>query len=351
MNAQAARIQFLLGSVVLVGAVLTGLLVLLSPQVARPAARIASAFGSALDGERADDLVSPVESLQGLEVGLPVFLGNGDGATTPIAHVVTWGADAERAWVRLRFEPGVDSRGPWKLHAYAPSRKLRAALETAVTQEGAARFGELVLARLRALWQEAILPEARSRLPAFLGRIDPREDTEARALLQGLSKSMLAQLDPLLDALLDHVTNAVKRKFDLLDRLGMLWKVVKGDAKALKRQLVPVAKEAAQQWWAENEAAVLAAVGRALADHADGFRDWAAGELFHAAREELIEPIFAAQQERIEADGQALLRAAAEEFVTAPGGGFRVRFAAVLRTNLLNKKTALLLLEREVSER
>ena len=54
---------------------------------------------------------------------------------------------------------------------------------------------------------------------------------------------------------------------------------------------------------------------------------------------------------RLEAEGEALLRAAAKEFVEAPEGGFRVRFAQMLRTQLLNKKTALLLLQRPDEDR
>ena len=346
MRSMRTRLQALTGSVVLIGVVLTGLLFVLSPTVARPAVRIASVVSSGFVAQRADDLVAHVESIRGLQPGLPAFLAGRDAGTTPIAHVVAFGEDDAGSWVRLRFEPGVESAGPWSLRAYPPSRKLRALLETAMTPAAARRFGKIVLERLRALWKEAILPELRARMPAFLSRVDPRKDTEARALLHGLSKSMMARLDPLLDALLDHITRALKHKFDLLDRIGMLWKVVRGDAKSLKRQIVPVAKAAAQQWWAANEPAVLEAVGKGLADHADALRDWATGELFDAAREELLDPIFEARRTRIEADAQALLHAAMDEFVTAPEGGFSVRFAAVLRTSLLDKKTALLLLER-----
>jgi hypothetical protein len=90
----------------------------------------------------------------------------------------------------------------------------------------------------------------------------------------------------------------------------------------------------------------MKALGRAFSAHGKDFKDWAGGELFEAARDELVLPVLEAQGRRLESEGETLLRAAAKEFVEAPEGGFRVRFAQMLRTQLLNKKTALLLLER-----
>jgi uncharacterized protein (DUF2267 family) len=344
MNARGARLRILAGSVVLIGTLLTAVAVVARPAVTRPAARVARVLWSALDAEREDDLVARVPDLRGIRPGLPAFRDDDAGTTRPVAHVVRCGRDADGAWVRLRFEPGVDPIGPWKLRAYPPSRKLRAALETAVTREAAARFGAQVAARVRALWSEALLPEAKRRLPDFLARIDPTRDTEARRLVTVLAGALRTHLDPLLDGLLAHIAAAVKHKFDLLDRLGMLWKVVRGDAHGLERELAPVAKDAARTWWAQHQGDVLQAVGHALDEHAAEVQAWVGGELLDAAREELAGPVFEAQRPRIEAEAQRLLRSAADAFVNAPGGGFRVRFAAVLRTNLLDKRTALLLL-------
>jgi hypothetical protein len=220
----------------------------------------------------------------------------------------------------------------------------------AVTRDAALRFGGEVARRLELLWNDAILPEAERRFPAFVARIDPTKDTEARPLVEGLSASIMTKLAPLLDDLSNTVTAAVKRKFDLLDRLGLLFKLVRGDAKGLKKQIMPVAVAAAQQWWLQRREAVLAAIGAAIGENAGELRAWAGGELLEAARAELVEPILAAQRERLESEGEALLKHAAREFVTAPGGGLRVRFATLLRTQLLDKKRALLLLERTERE-
>ena len=146
--------------------------------------------------------------------------------------------------------------------------------------------------------------------------------------------------------LASDVTSAIKKKFDVLERLGLLWKAVSGDEKGLKDEILPVAKKAAREWWATHQREVMEALGRAFSAHADEFKTWVGTELFEAARDELVTPVLAAQGDRIETEGESLLRAAAKEFVEAPEGGFRVRFAQMLRTQLLNKKTALLLLER-----
>lgn len=346
MTDRAPRLQKTVGSAVLVAALLGLVILLTSPVVARPAARVAASLGSAFVDEQAGDLVRPVASLDGIQAGLPVFFLGEPPESRPIAHVVAQGVGTDGPWVRLRFEPGVDRSGPWSLRAHTPSRKLKAAYATVVTPEAAARFGREVASRLEALWQEAVLPDARKHMPGFLERIDPTQDTQSRLLLEAFSKTVIAELDPMLDDLASHVTSAVKRKFDVLDRLGMLWKVVSGDEKGLKKEIMPVAKEAARAWWQSHQREVMQALGRAFSAHADEFRAWAGTELFEAARDELVLPVLQSQGERLEAEGEALLRLAAKEFVEAPEGGFRVRFAQMLRTQLLNKKTALLLLER-----
>ncbi len=346
MTDRATRTQVLAGSIVLCVALLGLVLLLASPVVAKPAGRVAATLASALDAERESDLRMAVPSLKGIHTGLPVFFLGDPPESRPIAHVADFGQDGGEAWVRLRFEPGAKSEGPWTLRAYPPSRKLKAAFETVVTPEAASRFGRHVADRLELVWEEAVLPEARKHLPAFLERIDPSKDTQAKVVLDAFSKTVIAELEPLLDDLADDVTDAVKKKFDVLDRLGLLWKAVRGDGKGLKKEVLPVAKEAARKWWAGNQAAVMKALGRAFSAHGEEFKDWAGGELFEAARDELVLPVLESQGERLESEGEALLRAAAKEFVEAPEGGFRVRFAQMLRTQLLNKKTALLLLQR-----
>ena len=90
---------------------------------------------------------------------------------------------------------------------------------------------------------------------------------------------------------------------------------------------------------------MVQALGSAIQGRLAELKAWAGGELFQAARSELVEPILAAQRERLEEESEEILRSAADEFIRAPSGGFRVRFAAILRTHLLQKRTALLLLE------
>lgn len=340
------RAKLAVGSLVLAGLLLLAVSLVASPSVAGPAARVLSTLASGLDAERAGDLVMAVPDARGIHPGLPVFRLDAPGALRPLAHVLRVEAGDGQGRVVLRFAPGEDEEGPWRLHAFPPSRKLRAAFEMAVTREAALRFGGAVAERLDRLWVEALLPEAEQRFPAFLARIDPTKDTDARPLVDGLSTSIMQRMAPLLDDLSNTVTAAVKQRFDLLDRLGLLFKILRGDAKGLKKQIMPVAVAAAQHWWVLRKEAVLQAIGAAIGEHAEELRAWAGGELFDAARAELVEPILLAQRERLEQEGETLLRLAAREFVEAPGGGLRVRFAALLRTQLLDKRNALLLLER-----
>jgi hypothetical protein len=336
------------GNLVLVAGALFVVAGVLTPAVARPAGRVLAALASGLVPERDEDLVIAVDDLRGLATGLPVFLPGVDGAARPVAHVVSWQAAADGAGgtVRLRFEPGEDPSGPWRLRAYPPERTLGAALAMAVTPEAAGRFGAEVAARVERLWSQALLPEARQRMPGFLARVDPTADTEARALLDGATASVVRRLAPLTEDLSETVVGAMKREFDLLDRLGLLFKLLRNDAAGLQRTILPVAREASVRWWAAHRDDVLRAVGDGLGEHLGALRDWAGGELFDATRHELIEPILAAQRERLESEGEGLLRRAADEFVEAHGGGFRIRFTGLLRTQVLGKRTALLLLER-----
>ena len=162
----------------------------------------------------------------------------------------------------------------------------------------------------------------------------------------GLTKSVQKRLDPMLDGLAKWVTWKVKHELDTLDRLGLLVKVIRGDSKGLSKKILPIAKAAVQYWWDENQDNVLKALGASFHEQYPAIKRWVSGELLTAAREEFAEPIWNTHRGRLEAEGEALLRQAAEQFVKSPEGGFHVRFAAVLRAQLLNKKTALLLLER-----
>ena len=93
MTERASRLQHLVGSVVLAGALLGLTLLLTSPVVARPAARVLATIDSALDPERADDAVLRVPSLQGIHDGLPVFLLAESPEARPVAHVAAYGTD------------------------------------------------------------------------------------------------------------------------------------------------------------------------------------------------------------------------------------------------------------------
>ncbi len=346
MSALGASTKLLLGNVILFTLVAGGVYGATRPEVATPASRVGAAMLSAFETDREDDILLNVASLHGIKPGLPVFFLDRADEQRPIAHVLDMGEGGRGAWVQLRFEPLEEATGPWTLTAYPPSRKLSNALRMAVTADAAKRFGAQVGERMEGLWNDVLLPDLKERLPGFLERIDPTKDTEAREVMSSLSKSVMEKLDPLLDDLAKYVTRAVRKKFDLLDRLGLLVKVVSGDSKGLSRKILPVAKDAAKRWWEENEARVLKAVGEAFAGEMPKIRAWATGELFKAARDELAVPIFEARRDVLEKEGEYLLKKAADEFIRAPQGGFRVRFAALLRTQLLNKKTALLLLER-----
>ncbi|MDJ0522294.1 MAG: hypothetical protein QNJ90_09495 [Planctomycetota bacterium] len=346
MSSHGLRIRFVLGTCVLLGALGALAWLLATPAVSGPALRVASALASSIETDRPEDVILAVPALDGIQPGLPVFHLDGEEERRPVAHVHDMGSGATGAWVHLRFEPGEDPAGPWGLSVYPPSRKLSSAVKMAVTDEAARRFSRDLGDRVETIWTDLLLPDLERRLPGFLKRIDPTEDTEARAVMLALTSSAMKRLDPLLEGLAKWVTWKVNHELDTLDRLGLLVKFVRGDSKGLSRKVLPIAKAAVQFWWKENEANVLKAVGAAVEEQYPAIRKWVAGEVFDAARQELAEPIWKEHRERLEREGEALLRRAADEFVKSPEGGFRVRFAAVLRAQLLNKKTALLVLER-----
>ena len=248
------------------------------------------------------------------------------------------------AAVQVRWAAGGAPAGAFLLEVHPPRRSLRDVVGLAVPDDEARRFAGALAERALGLWEAEVRPGVEARLPAFLARIDPTADTQARELATRLGDGLVQRLEPLADELARHVTAAVERKFDLLDRLGLLWKMLRGDGQGLRRAIVPVAKQAAAAWWATHRDRVLGLVGEALAERGPEIRAWAEGELLDAALAELITPLWEAQRPRLEAEAEALLRLAAERFVESPAGGFRVRFAAALRHILLGKRTALVLL-------
>ena len=350
---------------VVVGSVLLGALGLATLYgVTRPAftsavSRVSAAVGSGLDAERDDDFVASLPFAKGVHAGLPVYGFTEDAAAHPVGHVVdvtpnlVIAEDGNQAVkmrgvrVRIRFAPYQSAQGPWRLEGFRPSRKLSEAFKLAVPEEAAREFAAFAAERMKLTWTEAILPEAEKQLPSFLKRISPTEDTEAKALFQRIGKTLFARLEPLLDDLANHVTKRIKKKFDLLDRLGLLVKVVSGDAKGLKDEVIPVARDASLEWWSQNQKRVFSEVGDGLGEHGSELQAWVTGELWHAFRDELMEPILERHGKRLEEDGQVLMRRAADTFIESPHGGFRIRFTSMLRHNLLNKKTALLLLHYE----
>jgi hypothetical protein len=253
----------------------------------------------------------------------------------------------EAAGLRVRFEPEVAALDELRLECLASSKTLGEALSLALPPESVRRLGEALRARLGVTFEEALRPELKARLPAFLERVDPRHDPRAKAEVAALGAAVMARLSPLLDSLSREVTQAVDKRFDLLDRLGLLWKMVKGDGEGLRKDLLPVAQAAAARWWSEHASEVLEALGQGLGDRGTQLGDWLAGPVWEAAQAELFVPILRAQRARLEAEAQALLEAALAEVVLAPGGGLRPRFAHVVRTHLLGHHAPLLLVRRE----
>jgi hypothetical protein len=214
----------------------------------------------------------------------------------------------------------------------------------AVPPEVAARLSTALRARLAATFEEALLPGIERRLPAFLARLDPTKDPPTRALAELLGDAVLTRVTPLLEGLTSDITTAVKDRFDFLDRVGLLWRVLRGDAKGLEKELVPVAREAASVWWALHGTEALTAVAEGVKDRRDAIATWLKGPAWTAARDELLLPVVHEERDRLSAEVEALLRQAVEEVALAPGGGFRPRFASVLRTHLLGRGQALLFL-------
>lgn len=337
------RQRRILGSVLL--ALLPVLLValLLTPVVRVPLGRSLETLGLDLLASDAGDLrlvlANPPE---GLVPGHPVYQAGVDRGLWPVAWVVAVEPEA----VRIRFAPGEAVGGTrWRLVALDAPTGLGDAWQLAVPPEVAADLGPKLSARLERLLSEAILPEIRARLPSFLARIDPRKDPRAREVLGAVGAAVVERVRPYVNDLGDAVARDLKDHFDLLERLGLLWGMVRGDARGLAKKLLPIAEQSAQTWWLEHRDEVLKAAGEAVMDEAPRWQGWLTKEVWAAAREELAEPLLDGKREQIEAAADDAIRVVLQAVVEAPGGGFRTRFAAVLRSRLLEKDEPLLLLE------
>ena len=345
MISQQAKVW--VGSLLLLGIATGAVWAIQSPGVQRPLERVAREAWSGVVATRPSDLLVVPETFEGVQVGAPVYLVDAHGDATAIAHVVSRKAEVDgRPALRLRFSADASPAGPWRLRVFPPRRGLMDAVGLAVPEEVQTALSDELTKRLRGLWEEALEPSIRKRLPAFLDRLDPRTAQASKHTLGLIGGTLFEHLRPHLNGLMDDVTRAVDRHYDLLDRMGLLWKFVRGDRKGLKREVLPVAERAARDWWARNQNQVLDSVGVAVKARMPELRRFLETEVLAAAHQELLEPVLKEQQRRIAKEAERALREVVREVVEAPSGGFRVRFAGVLRHVLLQKKTAVLLLER-----
>lgn len=333
------RTRALLGSSVWLAAVAGAGALLADPDVRRPLARTAGALVEEFASHPERERTYRVAGASGVEPGAAVFRAAAQGPEAPLGCVVSSTAEG----VRVRFAPEAGPPEALTLVLLPPSRTLGEALQLAVPPEVGARLGQELEQRLARAVNEVLLPGVEQRLPAFLERLDPRRDPATAALAEQLAAAVLTRLEPLLEGLAGEVTSAVDAHFDLLDRLGLLWKLVRGDSDGLQKQVLPVARKAARAWWAAHSAEVLGAVRQGAEDRRDLLSAFVAGPLWSAARDELVLPILTGGRERLTEEGEGLLRRAVEEVALAPGGGFRPRFSNVLRTHLLGRSQALLL--------
>lgn len=333
----------LLGSVLLALVPILLLALLLTPSVRAPLGRSFQTIGLDVFASDEGDLRLPLEApLGGLVPGHPIYEAGVDRGLRPFAWVVAVEPDA----LRIRFAPGeFPGAQRWRLIALDSPSGLGDAWQMAVPPSVAAELGRSLSARLERLLADTVLPEVRARLPSFLARVDPRKDERAREVLGAVGKAVVARVRPYVNELGDAVAHDMKKHFDLLDRLGLLWGMVRGDATGLARKLLPVAEASAKRWWREHQDDVLTAAGEAVLDEAPRWQAWLTQEVWDAAREELAEPLLAAQRDQIEAAADDAIRVVLDAVVEAPDGGFRTRFAAVLRSRLLEKDEPLLLLE------
>jgi hypothetical protein len=330
-----------LGSALLLGLVAFAVSLPFLPGVRAPLARTVRTVATDLFAGDTGLLRLPVGTTEGVRPGEPVFLAARPGALRPAAHVARVG-DGE---VWIRFAVGEDGTGPFRLRVLPPPRGFEDTLRLAVSDETLDLLTRELSGRLLALLREHLLPDLEARLPGFLGRIDPRTSPEARRVLEGVGGEVVERLKPFADDLVSQIARSLEQRFDLLDRVGLLWKVVRGDAKGLRREIQPVAVSAAEAWWQARGDEVIGAVGAGVAARTDEWKAWLGGEVLEAAREELGEPLLREHRARLERAAEDALGRVVDEVVAAPEGGFRVRFASVLRTRLLDKDAPLLLLE------
>jgi len=329
------------GSALLLLLPLLLVVLLLRPAVREPLGRSLATVGVDLFGGDEGDLRLPVKVPSGLVPGHPVYLAAEERGLRPVAYVVGVETDA----LRLRFAPGEAREGQWRLLALDAPSGLGDSWRMAVPPDVAADLGSRLSTRLKTLLTDAILPELQERLPAFLARVDPRRDARSREVLSAVGRSVVQRLQPYVDSLSDAVARDMEAHFDLLDRLGLLWKMLRGDARGLARKVMPVAKRSVQQWWSLHQDEVLTAAAQAVLAEAPRWTSWLENDVWNAAREELGEPVLEARRKQIEGAAEDALHEVLDAVVTAPGGGFRTRFAAMLRSRLLKKGEPLLLLE------
>ena len=333
------RARVLVGTAVWVGVLAGAAALLASPGVHEPLARTARSFAEDALGAPERERTFEVGDLRGVYRGAPV-LAEGGGSRPPVGHVVGFGGRS----VTVRLERNVPLDAPLRLTSLPPSRSLGEALALAVTPQAAERLGTSFRARLSAALEEVLLPGAEERLPAFWARVDPARDPEVRALFDRLGRDVLTRLEPLTESLSAEVAAAIKARFDFLDRVGLLWKVLRGDAQGLQKELAPVVRESAARWWQARSAEVFAVLADGAAAHRPALEGWLKGPVWGAARDELLLPVLQDRRARLEAEAEAVLREALEEVALEPEGGFRPRFASVLRTHLLGRGEALLFL-------
>lgn len=344
----SARTRQAFGSALMI-AVLIGLVVLLTrPRVAEPMGRVAAVLASGLRGEDDADPTFAVPTTEHVGIGDPVYVIEPSGDARPVAHVIAVRDEPAPALV-LRFEPGEETLAAGasralELTLLPATKRLGGAYETAVPPEVARHLQAVLMARARQLWTSAIRPELERRLPAFLARVDPSQDPRSRALLSEVGRSVMDELDPMLDDLGDEIASSLEDRLDFLDRMGLLWKFVRGDAEGIKGEVMPIAANRAQLWFDEHQDELVAALTRGIEAKGPELREWFTGQVLEAAREELVDPLWDSQQDRLEQEGEAVLRLLSREVVLAPGGGFRLRFSQVLRATLLGKRTPLLIL-------
>lgn len=323
-------------------AVVAVLILFVFVQVREPLGRVLGTFAHDAFGGVRGDRRFEVDRADDVRRGDPVYLAERADALRPIGYVTR----VEPRVLYVRVVRGESLADDLVLKVHGAPQDLGASLRLAVPPATLAALEAEVGDEMRTLLRDAILPAVKRELPGFLARVDPRRDPRAREVLQSLSDEVMRRLKPLGEDLASQVAADVERRYDLLARLGLLWQMVRGDSEGLKRDLTPVATESAKRWWEEHQDDVLTKVGEAIVDRGDELQGWISSEVLTAAKEELLEPVLASQGKRIEHAADRLLRRASAAVVESPAGGFRLQFATVLRTRLLEKDSPLLLLER-----